>query len=60
LLVEDPEVTLARLRGEAAGPPSEYSACVPAAEATAVLRQAIARGVIEDCATRKSVASIAG
>jgi hypothetical protein len=60
LLVEDPEITLARLRGEDAGPPSEYPACVPAAEATAVLRQAIARGVIEDCATRNSVASIAG
>jgi hypothetical protein len=60
LLVEDPEITLARLRGEDAGPPDEYPACVPAAEATAVLRQAIARGVIEDCATRNNVASIAG
>lgn len=59
-LVEDPAVTLARLRGEDVGPPSEHAACVPAVEATAALRQVIARGVIEERATRSSVASIAG
>jgi hypothetical protein len=59
-LVEDPEITVARLRGEAVGPPSEHPACVPAAEATAALRQLIARGVSVDVATRSNVASIAG
>jgi Glycosyltransferase like family 2 len=59
-LVEDPEITLARLRGESVGPPSEQLACVPAAEATARLRQAIARGVSDAPATRSNVASIAG
>ncbi len=60
LRVEDPEITVARLRGEDVGPPSEHPACVPAAEATAVLRQLIARGVSDDRATRSSVSSIAG
>jgi glycosyltransferase involved in cell wall biosynthesis len=60
LHVEDPEITIARLRGEAVGAPSEYPACVPAVEATAVLRQLIARGVSEDLATRSNVSSIAG
>jgi hypothetical protein len=59
-LVEDPAVTLARLRGAAVGAPNEHPACIPAAEATAVLRQVIARGVNEELATRSSVASIAG
>ena len=60
LLVEDPEITLARLRGEDVGPPSEHAACVTAAEAIAALRQVIARGVIDERATRSNVASIAG
>jgi glycosyltransferase involved in cell wall biosynthesis len=60
LLVEDPEITLARLRGEDAGAPGERPPCVPAAEATATLRQWIARGVSDAVATRNSVASIAG
>jgi glycosyltransferase involved in cell wall biosynthesis len=60
LLVEDPDITLARLRGEGAGSPSEHKAYVPAAEATAVLRQVIARGVSADRATRNNVESIAG
>jgi glycosyltransferase involved in cell wall biosynthesis len=59
-LVEDPEITLARLRGEAVGAPGEHPACIPAAEATAVLRQLIARGVSAEPATRSNVASIAG
>lgn len=59
-LVEDPEITLARLRGESVGPPNEQFACVPAAEATATLRQLIARGVSDAAATRSNVASIAG
>ena len=60
LRVEDPEITVARVRGEDVGAPSEYPACVPAAEATAVLRQLIARGVSDDRATRSNVSSIAG
>lgn len=60
LLVEDPDITLARLRGEDVAPPGEQAACVAAAEATAVLRQVIARGVSAERATRSSVASIAG
>jgi hypothetical protein len=60
LLVEDPEITLARLRGEDVGSPAEHAPCVPVAEATGVLRQAIARGVSVEPATRNSVASIAG
>jgi hypothetical protein len=59
-LVEDPEITLARLHGEPVGAPSEQLACVPAAEATATLRQMIARGVSDARATRSNVASIAG
>jgi glycosyltransferase involved in cell wall biosynthesis len=60
LRVEDPEITIARLRGEDVGAPSEYPACVPAAEATSVLRQLIARGVSDERATRSNVSSIAG
>lgn len=60
LLVEDPNVTLARLRGADVGAPDVHPPCVPATEATAFFRQLIARGVIEDRATRNSVASIAG
>jgi hypothetical protein len=60
LLVEDPEITLARLRGEAVGSPDEHPACVPAAAATLLLRQVIARGVSEARAARSNVASIAG
>jgi cellulose synthase/poly-beta-1,6-N-acetylglucosamine synthase-like glycosyltransferase len=60
LLVEDPDITIARLRGEDTGSPSERTAYVPAAEATAVLRQVIARGVSADRATRSKVESIAG
>lgn len=60
LLVEDPEITLARLCGAAAPVPGDCPACVPANEATAVLRQWIARGVSDEVATRSSVASIAG
>ena len=60
LLVEDPHVTLARLRGELSGAPDGYPLCVPAAEAIEVFRQAITRGVIDERATRSSVASIAG
>jgi hypothetical protein len=59
-LVEDPSITLARLRGEDVRPPGEHPACIRAAEATAALRQLIARGVIEERATRSNVASIAG
>jgi glycosyltransferase involved in cell wall biosynthesis len=58
--VEDPEITLARLYGEPVGPPDTYPATVPATIATAVLRQAIGRGVSVAFATRSSVASIAG
>ena len=60
LLVEDPAITLARLRGEDVGSPADHVPCVPIAEATGVLRQAIARGVSDEPATRSSVASIAG
>jgi hypothetical protein len=60
LLVEDPDITLARLRGEDVGPPSEHVPCIRAAEATAMLRQVIARGVSEERATRSKVVSIAG
>jgi hypothetical protein len=56
LFVEDPEMTVARLRGESvqALPP------VPVADAIRGLRQLIARGASADRATRASVASIAG
>jgi glycosyltransferase involved in cell wall biosynthesis len=60
LLVEDPQTTLARLLGKPVGSPEEQPACVPTAEATATLRQWIARGVSDERATRNSVASIAG
>jgi hypothetical protein len=60
LLVEDPATTVARLRGEDVGPPNKQPLTVTAAEATAVLRQLIARGVSDDRATRNNVASIAG
>jgi glycosyltransferase involved in cell wall biosynthesis len=60
LLVEDPDITVARLRGEDVAPPGEQAACVAAGEATAVLRQLIARGVSAERATRSSVESIAG
>ena len=60
LMVEDPEITVARLRGEPVGPPEMHAACVPAVEATAFLNQLTARGVSEALATRSSVASIAG
>ena len=60
LLVEGPEITLARLLGEPVGPPEESAARIPAAAATMVLRQWIARGVSDNRATRSSVASTAG
>jgi hypothetical protein len=60
LLVENPQVTIARLRGEHVGDPSQQMPVVTAVEATAVLRQAIACGVSTARATRSSVASIAG
>lgn len=59
-LVEDPEVTVARLRGEPVGPPEIYPADVPAPIATEILRQITARGVRDALATRSNVASIAG
>ncbi len=56
LYVEDPAVTVARLRGEsvAAVP------LVPVADALEALRQLIARGASAERATRANVASIAG
>ena len=59
LLVEDPAVTIARLQGADVGP-AGHPPSVPATEATAIFRQVIARGVIDERATRSSVASIAG
>ena len=60
LLVEDPAITVARLRGEAVGPPEHQTPCVPATAATDILAQLTARGVSDARATRSSVASIAG
>jgi len=60
LLVEDPDLTVARLSGERVGPAESQPLVMTAIEATAVLRQLIARGVSDERATRSSVASIAG
>jgi cellulose synthase/poly-beta-1,6-N-acetylglucosamine synthase-like glycosyltransferase len=60
LLVEDPDMTIARLRGERVGDPALQPPVVTAVKAMAVLRQAIACGVSTAHATRSSVASIAG
>jgi len=59
LLVEDPGVTLRRLRGDDVAA-SERRPCIPVADATAILRQMIGRGGTAARATRSSVASIAG
>jgi hypothetical protein len=56
LFVEDPAITLARLRGESVA----TSSLVPVAEALDTLRQLIARGTSAERATRANVASIAG
>jgi len=58
LLVEDPRLTIARLHGDI-GTDERRLSPVPAAEATAVLRDYIACGSVAR-ATRKSVASMAG
>lgn len=59
LLVEHPETTVARMRGEATLP-CVSRPHIPAAAATALLHQRIARGDNAKRATRNSVASIAG
>jgi hypothetical protein len=59
-LVEEPDITIARLRGEDVGPPENYVPCVTAAAAMNVFAQLTARGVSEARATLRSVASIAG
>jgi len=56
LVVEDPAVTVARLRGETIS----ALPLVPVADALGVLRQLIARGASAERATRANVASIAG
>jgi hypothetical protein len=56
LFVEDPAMTVARLRGERV----PVLPLVPVGDALDVLRQLIARGASDKRATRASVASIAG
>jgi cellulose synthase/poly-beta-1,6-N-acetylglucosamine synthase-like glycosyltransferase len=60
LLVEHPEVTARRLREGRSYESSPHEPCVPATEATAALRQLIARGGKADRATFSSVMSMAG